>query len=639
MGPQHEDTGTSTATAVVLRYASLRDRGEDITPEALCLQMGCPHLLDEVKRQLRDLESIEQCLRGPTTDYRAPAPPPAGGEASPPAPVTIDHYEILNALGRGGFGLVWRALDTELGRIVALKVPRPDRGFSEEKLSLFYKEARKAAALDHPNIVRIYHAKRLGKTFFLVSEFIGGGNLGARSAEKPLSAEQAARLVAQVADALHHAHLRGFVHRDVKPGNILLNQDLKPYLADFGLAVTEEEQLEETPGIFGTVAYMSPEQAEAGNRRVDARTDVYSLGVVLYELLTGRLPFVAKTTPDYLEQIRHREPRPPRTINDSIPAELERICLKCLAKAVADRYTTAADLAADLRRWLERGSAPAAPPASPLAAVSTQVWTAPPRRRWLLPAAAGALALLGVVLLLVFKPWDDSPGPRPAGAGGTTRPQNGARVREPGAARPEPGKWHNLLEKEPDVLISPKNDFVKRFDRGKKYFWHTMGDCVFRLGSTEALDYEVEITLEQSRLSGHRGLFLGRRALTPEGKTHQSEAQVILFIGPGKPGNGAMLKRHRAVFNEKTRRAHFPDQLSPDVSLPGLSPQKITLAVRVEQGRLARVTVNQDEVKGLDLARQPGRPAPLVGDFGVYANHENAWLTEANWKVSERNAP
>ncbi|MCI0455529.1 MAG: serine/threonine protein kinase [Gemmataceae bacterium] len=622
MTPPQENTGTLTATEVVLRYESLQDQGQPVTPESLCEQLGCPQLLAEVKQQIRNLRLIEQFLSCTTADYRTPAGPVSEALVGPELPCQIDQYEILHRLGQGGFGVVWRAEDKELGRAVAIKIPRPDRGFSQETISLFYKEARKAAALDHPNIVRVYHARRLGKTFFLVSQFIDGGTLAARMAAKPCSAEESACLVAQVAEALHHAHLQGLVHRDVKPGNILLGRDLKPYLTDFGLAATEEEQLKEPASILGTVAYMSPEQAAGGNNRVDARTDIYSLGVVLYELLTRRLPFVATNTQEYLEQIRHREPRPPRTIDDSLPPELERICLKCLAKSVADRYTTGADLAADLCRWLGRDSAAPPPVVPPIALVPTERRSLTWPRRLLLPTA-GVLAALGLVLLVVWKPWDSPSNSRPEG-----KPEPGG-----GAAIPEPGVWHNLLDKEPTTLIHPKQVFLKQFDPGKSLFWNTMGDCLFRLGSAPTPDYEVEITVEQSRLIGHRGLFLGCRPLAQEGKQHSYECQAILLLGPGKGGRGAVLGRRILVFNDKTNRVHRLEPLGPDIPLPSLSPQKITLAVRVNQGRLAWVAVNQQEVKGLQPALLPGRPTPLVGDFGIFADQDNGWLKGAVWQL------
>ncbi len=274
-------------------------------------------------------------------------------DAAPPElPERIGRYRIIKLLGKGGFGLVYLAHDDQLNRSVAVKVPHANRLARPEDAELYLTEARTVASLDHPHIVPVHD---VGSTadfpFFVVSKYVEGTDLATRLKESRLSYQQAAELVAPVAEALHYAHKRGFVHRDVKPGNILIDSDGKPYIVDFGLAL-REENIGKGPTYAGTPAYMSPEQARGEGHRVDGRSDIFGLGIVFYELLVGRPPFRGETQAELLEQITTQEPRPPRQWDDSIPKELERICFKALAKRASERYMTAKDLADDLRHFL-----------------------------------------------------------------------------------------------------------------------------------------------------------------------------------------------------------------------------------------------------------------------------------------------
>jgi WD40 repeat protein len=275
----------------------------------------------------------------------------------------LGRFQLLGPVGQGSFGTVWRARDTELGRIVALKVSHASLLSSPQYVERFRREARAAAQLRHSNIVRLYEVVTLEGLPVLVSDFIDGVPLKDLLEVRRLTFQEAARLVAEVAEALHYAHEQGLIHRDVKPGNLMIESAPgpagsalgKPILVDFGLALRDEAEVVMTVEgqIIGTPAYMSPEQAAGQGHRVDRRSDVYSLGVVLYELLTGEKPFRGSKAM-LLHQVLREEPRPPRRLNDRIPRDLETICQKAMAKEPARRYATAAAFAEDVRRFLLR---------------------------------------------------------------------------------------------------------------------------------------------------------------------------------------------------------------------------------------------------------------------------------------------
>jgi serine/threonine protein kinase len=372
--PLEEHLAQCNRCAEVLQALQPRDPLVDAIQEARGAAGELPEgsLVEGLMQRLRALPS--PCI-GPGTEGQPLAP-------AAPAPVDdlpshIGRFRVERLLGEGGLGRVFLAHDEQLRRPVAVKVPRPERACLPGHADSYLAEARILASLDHPHIVPVHD---FGQTEdglpFVVSKFIESTDLATTLRHARPSFATAAELVATVAEALHYAHRRGLVHRDIKPENILLDTGGRPYVADFGLALREED-FGKGAGLAGTPAYMSPELARGEGHRVDGRSDLFSLGVVFYELLTGRRPFRADTREELLEQITAVEARPLRQVDDSIPGELERICLKALAKRATERYPTGLDLADDLRHFLDE-SASAETPRAPAGVAAAERTTPTP---------------------------------------------------------------------------------------------------------------------------------------------------------------------------------------------------------------------------------------------------------------------
>jgi WD40 repeat protein len=316
--------------------------------------------------------------------------PPTPGICLPALP----GYEILDQLGNGGMGIVYRARQTALNRIVAVKCLRSTQ-LTGEDLARFRREAEAMAGLAHPNIVPVYDVGNPGGQPFFSMELLPGGSLTHQLGGNPLAGDEAARLVLTLAQAVQHAHEHGIVHRDLKPANVLLTTAGVPKIADFGLArtVTGGEDLTQSGAILGTPSYMAPEQTRPGHGEVSAQTDVYALGAILYELLTGRPPFKAATPLDTIIQVASLEPVSPRRLQPQIPRDLETICLKCLQKEPRKRYGSARALAEDLEHFLAREPVQARPSSPWERGVK---WA---RRR---PAVAALSGLILLVTVLGF---------------------------------------------------------------------------------------------------------------------------------------------------------------------------------------------------------------------------------------------
>ncbi|HEX8199077.1 MAG TPA: serine/threonine-protein kinase [Isosphaeraceae bacterium] len=390
---------------VALESELRRGRGERPTPAeyrgrfpgqdaAIAAAFGAP-----AARPAPDLETMPLPGGGPGAAIPAPSPPVRGHP--------FGDYVLLEEIARGGMGVVYRARQRSLNRDVALKMILSGRFASPVETQRFRLEAEAAAHLDHPHIVPIYEVgTHEGQSFFSM-KLLDGGSLARHLPRLVGDPWESARLVARVARAMHHAHQQGVLHRDLKPSNILLDAQGQPHVTDFGLArrVAGDGGLTGTGAIVGTPSYMAPEQAAGRKGAVAATADVYALGAVLYELLTGRPPFRAETVMETVVQVLEQEPVPPRQVRPGVPAELELICLKCLEKDPAARYPSAAELAEDLDRYLRDED---------VAARRGGAWLR--LRRWSRREPELAVRLLGLALIAALTQYNflQSPAPDPA---------------------------------------------------------------------------------------------------------------------------------------------------------------------------------------------------------------------------------
>jgi len=325
-------------------------RGQTVELEAVCRQH--PDLADEL-RQLWGAVMVAD-VAGSHSRSDAPRPVSETPSGALELPCRLGGYELLGELGRGGMGVVYRARQVGLDREVAVKMILRGQLASAVDRERFRAEAEAAARLDHPNIVPVYEVgESEGRPFFSM-KYIAGRTLSQMLTEHPLPARDAARIMATVSRAIHFAHAKGVLHRDLKPSNILIDAAGDPHITDFGLAkrMTDPVSLTRSGAILGTPSYMAPEQAAGARGEVGAASDVYSLGAVLYHMLTGRPPFQAASPLDTVLLVLEQDPVPPRVINPNVDRDLEMIALRCLQKPADLRYASAESLAEDLEAYL-----------------------------------------------------------------------------------------------------------------------------------------------------------------------------------------------------------------------------------------------------------------------------------------------
>ena len=340
---------------LLLSWEEHFEQGEELPAEELCQK--CPELTAALAKRIRSLKKVAW-VKTPLRE-RQFISPASELESAFIEPVTLaGRYRLEKLIAEGGSGQVFRGFDEELQRPVAVKVPKK-RCHRAEDEEAFLIEARKVARLKHSGIVPVHDVGRNEGVYFIVSDLIDGHDLGVLLRQKTLSVREGVRIVADAARHLHYAHQQGLIHRDIKPPNLLVDHQGQVYITDFGIAATVEQLRLRGDDGCGTLAYMSPEQLFGDNARIDSRTDIYSLGVVLYQLITQQHPFEADTSEALQDCILRQEPRNPRSINPRIPREVERICQKCLSKSPVNRYATSDELAVALthslrKRWRSR---------------------------------------------------------------------------------------------------------------------------------------------------------------------------------------------------------------------------------------------------------------------------------------------
>jgi serine/threonine-protein kinase len=393
---------------LLLRWQEQRRQGKKPSPEDLCA--GRPELVGELERQIRALEEMEALLGiGQQSGTDTPTGQSVVQTCPPPGAVAcqIPGHEILSIIDQGGMGIVYKARHIRLNRIVAIKMILAGSHAPKEQLDRFRTETEAVARLHHPNIVEIFDVGEAEGLPYYSMEFVDGGSLEQVLAKALVPPRHAAQLIQSLAEAIHAAHERGIIHRDLKPANILLvsgesSQDHSPLttpkITDFGLAkrLDDSGYQTRTGAVMGTPSYMAPEQAEGRNRQIGPAVDIYALGAILYEMLTGRPPFKGETTLDTLEQVRLRDPVPPSRLHPGLPGDLETICLKCLHKDPARRYAQARDLADDVRRFLV---------GEPIRARPSSIWEKGFKWARRKPAIASLIAVTAVAACSLLISW------------------------------------------------------------------------------------------------------------------------------------------------------------------------------------------------------------------------------------------
>jgi WD40 repeat protein len=522
----------ANALALVCREFALRE-GLGEAPDAEEYLRRFPHLADGLRRQLEARRAAAPDRPDePRDTVRQDAPflvhraedhgsTLADQPLSAPAPA-IPGYEILAEIGRGGMGAVFKARQVALKRLVALKVILGGSLAHPEDLRRFRYEAEAIAGLQHPNIVQVHEVGEHHGLAFLTLEYAGGGDLRGRLAGAPLAPRDAAQLAELLARATDFAHQRGIIHRDLKPSNVLFDEAGAPKIADFGLAkrLGDDSERTRTGVVLGTPSYMAPEQAQGRTADATPAVDVYALGAVLYECLTGRPPFRAATVTETMDQVLRQEPAPPTRLQPKTPRDLETICLKCLEKEPRRRYASAAALADDLRRFLD---------GQPIAARPTPSWERAWKwaRRRPAVAALSAAVVLAVVLGFALVTWQWL-----RADGEWRRAEDKAQIAQKATGLAEQRKGEaddarrRAEEGQANLALAGAQSLCERGEVSRGLLWFARALDLADRAEAPALDRPIRISLadwsgqlSQPRRTMHCGDRLAALEFSPDGKT------------------------------------------------------------------------------------------------------------------------
>lgn len=596
----------------------------------------------------------------PEADPASQSTPPTGGaethsqsivyprldDQSPPE--NIGRYQIRRQLGMGGFGRVYLAWDEVLHREVALKVPHQEILAAPGRQQAFLAEARMAARLRHAGVVVVHDVGWDDESGgYVVYEYVPGRTLRERITGEPWQPVAAATLAMAVAQALHAAHQQGLVHRDLKPGNILLDANDRPRIADFGMAVDEQSQRSLRGEIAGTWAYMSPEQVRGESHHLDGRTDLWSLGVILYELLAGRRPFNGRTD-ELTAEILEREPRPLRQVNERVSRRLEAICLRCLAKPLGQRYPSALDLIEDLEALLKDGAessrtsgtippAPLTLPQPTFGETGSSVRElAPPPPASLLPwFISGVVLVCAVVVGMWLGGLFSGPENR-----GPTKPGDPAAPGVDHAAL-EPDVWHNLLAQKPRPLVWTEHASGSRWSADDQEMWVTSSfPALFELAKTDEQNYQFRVTIQQTPWVGRIGVFLGHQELAGDPTGVQFELISLDALDPRDNTRFAIKRELISMDRGGTQRPRKEKFIAKaEVNQP--APEPLRLLCEVRGGKLVAVHFAERELP--QLLRVPPEIAstlvPLTGRLGVFLTQSSGDFRQPMFRFTRESTP
>lgn len=636
--------------SILTEYLRRRRSGEAISTNTLVAEH--PNGGQDLEDSLRALEAIEQS----GSDGLRTVPWPPSTERGDKSPFSHEEsgrdliqassrrlrFDVQACLGAGGFGVVYLAHDRLLDRQVALKVPKKATFPTPEHFAQFLNEARLAAKLRHPHIVGVYDVCEEGDVVFMVMEYVAGGSLRALMDAGPLPVDDAVRLMEPIAEAVAYANQRGMVHRDLKPSNVLLDAENRPHVVDFGLAVHEESLRLEERCSAGTPGYMAPEQVRGETHRLDGRTDLWSLGVMLYEMLAGRRPFLGADRKELFYRILHQEAKPLRQLRPEIPPPLEAIVLRCLMKSIDQRFSTVADLAAELRNWRTNGAmtllgtAAAAPESS--------------KRPAALWAAVGLLTLTGaggaaIGLLAVGSRDASAPSHVAEASSSETTSAPGRAFVDLAPSEIEPLKWYSLLEHPPEIVVWPSNR-----DRSRILHFpeerHVLATCVseglLSLGSIESGAYEFRVDLHQPDWNGGVGVFWGWHEAYDAARERMvvRHQELVLTRTAQLSGNDAFRIDRTLIVrwqeaNGRTSTSSYTFASAP-VKAPDQEPHQLHLEIQDGQLQMAR-WAGQSLTSLVDDRYQPQttrvQPADHYGQFGLNMFRSTADFYDAEVKA------